>query len=577
MGSNPEKFLLETLFGLKTFAFLTFNRLTIKNFKFLLSILIFERKMKKVIFTFVFVLISTATPLVGQETIGLLANDDTENLSDGYTLFNPLSDNRTFLINNCGELVNQWSFSDGTSRSSYLLNNGNLLLGNSDRAEIRDWDDNIVWSLNYDNVLGFTTHHDIEPLPNGNFLVLVWDSYSDVEMAAQGFDTSRGLQTFILEKIVEIEPVGTNSANIVWEWKMFDHIVQDFDSSKPNHGTVSSNPGLIDINYDGGFGANFVWANAIDYNEELDQIIISSRHLNEILIIDHSTTTAEAASNSGGVYGKGGDFLWRWGNPEVYDNGTASDKKLGLQHDPKWIESGIHKGKISVFSNDAYGNDDAISSIHIIDPNDNDGIYFLNSDKFLPNDYSWSWDGNILGEPMRAAIMSGVQIMPNGNALMIESTKGRISEIDSNGNTLWVYEIPVSQNMVFEQFQIPEGNGSFRAHKYSENFSGFDNISFNNFGIIEDQNSISENCNETLSNDNFALNTLDYYPNPTNSVVHFEFNNPLEYIAVMDLYGKLLKQKKNSNSINLEGLSSGIYLLDVSYGGSSKLLKVVKR
>lgn len=532
--------------------------------------------MKNLLFAIISIFIINSTPLAGQETIGLLANDNTDNLSKGYTLFNPLSDNRVFLINDCGEAVNQWSFSDSTSISSFLLDNGNLFLGNSEIAEIRDWDDNILWSLDYQDVLGFTTHHDIEPLPNGNFLVLVWDSYSATEMAAQGFDTSRGLQIFTMEKIIEIEPVGTSAANIVWEWKMFDHIVQDFDSSKPNYGIVSRNPRLIDINYDGGFGPNFIWANAIDFNEELDQIIISSRHLNEIIIIDHSTTVSEAASHSGGIYGKGGDFLWRWGNPEVYDKGTLSDKKLGKQHDAKWIEEGVHKGKISVFSNDAYGNDGAASSIHIIDPNDDNGVYFLNSDKFLPNDYSWSWDGNILGEPMHALIMSGVQIMSNGNALINESTKGRISEIDSNGNTLWVYEIPVAQNMEFEQFQTPEGNGSFRAHRYPENFSGFDNKSFNNFGIIENQNSVSENCSETLSKADFAFNKLEFYPNPTSNIVHFEFSNTLEYIGVIDLYGKLLKTKVNSNFINLEGLSNGIYLIDVSYGGSSRLLKVIK-
>lgn len=520
------------------------------------------------------ILLLFAKLIFSQETVGLVYEDVTIEKSDGYTLFNPLSDDRVYLINNCGEAVNQWDFSSGFSVSSYLLENGNLLQSSGLNAEIRDWNDNLIWSLDYMAVLGFRIHHDIEPLPNGNFLVVIRDPYTSTEMFAEGMDTSYPEDTLVLERIVEIQPVGTNSANIVWEWKLFDHLIQDFDASKPNYGVVANNPQLLDMNFENGNGTNPIHANGISYNPELDQIMISARHLSEILVIDHSTSTAQAASHSGGAYGKGGDFLWRWGNPEVYDKGTSADRKLGRQHDAKWITDGPHVDKISVFSNDGYGNDLTASSIHIIAPNHTNGVYNLSAGKFLPSDYFWSYSGTILGEVMLGSARCGVQIMSNGNALINETDKGRLSEVNAAGDVVWVYEIPIGGGNTFDQFTEAVGNGAFRAHRYPENYVGFNNITFNNTGIIENENSISDNCVELLSVNDSNISNLKVYPNPTKDILHF--SKQIDQINVYDLSGKIVLNELNSKYINLENLASGLYVVKVSVEESSEFFKINK-
>ena len=74
--------------------------------------------------------------------------------------------------------------------------------------------------------------------------------------------------------------------------------------------------------------------------------------MNEIYIIDHSTSTAEAATSSGGIYNKGGDFLYRWGNPQAYRQGDQNDQKLFGQHYPHWIPDGLaDAGKLILFNN----------------------------------------------------------------------------------------------------------------------------------------------------------------------------------------------------------------------------------
>ncbi len=50
------------------------------------------------------------------------------------------------------------------------------------------------------------------------------------------------------DKIVEIEPQGQRGGKIVWEWHIWDHLIQDFDSKTANYGKPADHPELLDIN-----------------------------------------------------------------------------------------------------------------------------------------------------------------------------------------------------------------------------------------------------------------------------------------------------------------------------------------
>ena len=300
-----------------------------------------------------------------KNTVGVISNED--GAFDGYTLFTMHTE--TYLINNCGEVVHQWTSEYSSGKSVYLLENGNLLRaaqipdppGNilipsvGGRVELFDWDSNLIWGYNYCTNTA-SQHHDVFPMPNGNVLMLAVTILDEAEAVQMGRKLlTPPFKQLYNEQILELVPKNSNDADIVWEWNIKDHLIQDYDGSKDNYGNISANPQLLDLNYLGtGSGPSWQHINSIQYNAELDQIVFSSKHLGEIYIIDHSTTTAEAATSSGGTYQKGGDFLYRWGNPIAYGQGTPDDQKLFGPHYPHWIGEGLtDAGKIILFNNGA--------------------------------------------------------------------------------------------------------------------------------------------------------------------------------------------------------------------------------
>ncbi|MBU2939616.1 aryl-sulfate sulfotransferase [Lacinutrix sp. C3R15] len=520
--------------------------------------------------------------LFSQNTIGLLEN--TNQAYDGYTLFTPEESNSVFLVDNCGRSIKTWTFSDTPKFTCYLLENGNLLRVGASRVEIRDWDDNLVWSYNLLVSNGLTQHHDIEPLPNGNILYLVKETLTEAEQIALGKNPALLNGPLSSEKIIEIEPVGTDAINIVWEWRFADHLIQDFDASKSNYGTVSTNPQLVDFNYtDANIDhSNWLHLNSIDYNPQLDHILFSSRTLSEIYIIDHSTTTAEAASHSGGNQNKGGDFLWRWGNPQVYRQGTADHQKLHAQHDAKWISQNyVNENKITVFNNNSDGTN-TFSSIHIVSPSlDINNNYEIENNTFLPENYYWSWSGEILEETVFQEKKSGVHALENGNLLLCETKKGRLSEITLTGDIVWIYRNPVGET-TFNQFatnvEIFEGNSIFRGEKYHKSYAAFTGRDLTPGNILENINSISETC-ATLSVTNAeAIDNTIIFNNPVVDQTLY-FYKPLETTKVK-VYNNLgqsvyTKASFSGNELKLPYLKQGLYFIEFIKQGTKQIEKII--
>lgn len=498
--------------------------------------------MRKVLYIFYFL---TYLAIGQNQTVGLFQYDNSS--IDGYTLFTP--NEFTFLIDNCGRVINSWQSNYKPGNSVYLLNDGSILRtcrmsstvfsggGIGGRVERRDWDNNLLWSYDFSNNI-YHQHHDIEIMPNGNILVLCWEKKSLLDAIIAGRDPSTLADNELWPTyIIEVEPQGTNNINIIWEWHLWDHLIQDFDPSKSNYGNVGNHPELLDINFYSGNGKkDWLHCNSIDYNEQLDQIVISSRALSEFYIIDHSTTTLQAAGHQGGIYGKGGDILYRWGNPKSYRNGTTSNQQLFGQHDVKWIETNLMDGgKLILFNN---GQNRGYSSVDILEPPmDNTNNYIINNNLFGPDSVEWSYtDPNPIS--FYSSYISGAQRLQNGNTLICDGAHGTFFEIDSNKTQVWKYINPVINSGPLAQGSIiPTNsngwtNSTFRCERYLPSFDGFNGRVLTPGNFIE-LNPYPSNCNMASDiQENTKTNTarLLYISDLLGREVNPKSNNLLFYI-----------------------------------------------
>lgn len=437
---------------------------------------------------------SASATLAQQQTVGLFVNEP--EAQPGYTLFSPLRSNTTYLIDIDGRIVHSWQTTNYPGLMAYLLEDGHLLraaaiapdidpvwnnaIGGGGRIEEYDWDGNLTWSFRYSDALNHQ-HHDFKKLPNGNVLFITWTYKSPTEAIDAGRDPGRtSIGGFWPDAIIELRPTGPTTGDIAWEWHVWDHLVQDFDPAKANYGVVADHPELFDINAITDDGqSDFNHFNGVEYNPALDQIMISSRGFNEIYIIDHSTTTAEAASHAGGNSGMGGDILYRWGNPAKYDRGTAADRKLFNQHDAQWVAPGQPgEGNVVIFNNGASRPGGAYSSAdEIVLPINASNTYDLAPGMaYGPAAPTWTYVASPPGGFL-SPIIGGVQRQPNGNTLICEGTKGNLFEVTPAGQVVWRYVNPVVIAGPLAQGSRPapgiaQENAVFKTRRYPADYPG---------------------------------------------------------------------------------------------------------
>jgi hypothetical protein len=382
-------------------------------------------------------------------------------MNEGHFLYSPIYGTTTYLINETGVVDHTWQSTYTPNLDSYMLDNGSILLaiasGNGGVQKIA-YDGTVLWEYHYTQD-GSYASHDIVPLPNGDVIMIMQEIKSRPQTIQAGRNPYTFGNDFRPDFLIQVHQTGPTSGEIVWEWHIWDHLIQDFDVNKDNFGNVSQTPELIDINFGEDFVGDWIHMNSVDYNPKFDQVLMSAHNFNEVWIIDHSTTTEEAASHSGGRYNHGGDLLYRWGNPQAYKCGTPVDEKLYFQHQVTWIKPGLPgAGHILVFSNGNNRPNGPYSTIDEFAPevNNNTGEYHLLPDgTYGPYDLTWQYNIPIA---YYSTIWSGVQRMINGNSLICSGLPGIFIEVTQDKQIVWTYVNPYpphTYNSVYRTEYIP--------------------------------------------------------------------------------------------------------------------------
>jgi hypothetical protein len=398
--------------------------------------------------------------------------------ASGYMLFSTLHQleehQYTYLVDIDGNLVHKWKTItpdyEGRSftmeKTARLTETGSIIQGlSTDRHAYRgeralqelDWDGNLIWDFS-DPREGYRYHHNFKRVWNNHLndwtIIFISRMPMTQERAVEAGADPAVEWDAAPDGVVEVDMNG----NIVWQWWSLDHVVQDQNLAWPNYGELADNPGKINLNWGKGLSGDFIHQNALDYNQELDQIIVNNDSMGEVLVIDHGGTfvRGDFEASKALAAGSKGDVLYRWGNPSLYNSGEApsykasgnvasdGDQRLFHHHDSQWIKEGLPgAGNFLIFQNGS--RHPGTHQSQLLEVNPYKGTYpdseYL-SELEADDQVIWSFKAR-QPNSFSSYNISGVQRLSNGNTFALAGRHGHAFQVTPEGEVVWEYIVPV--------------------------------------------------------------------------------------------------------------------------------------
>lgn len=196
-----------------------------------------------------------------------------------------------------------------------LQDDGSLLFAQDNYAVQVDELGKVLWTVSADSlgVAGF--HHDIIELPNGNYMAMSY-AFQDVML-----DADQKLHHVCGDLLVEFDRQG----NKIWTWNAFDHL----DPQRIHSGYE----GFVTDPSNGEDANDWTHGNGILYQPGDDTVLLSMRHQDWVIKIDHKTGDVVWRLGAEGDFQlTSGDWFWHQHSPEwqsdgsllLYDNGVSN-------------------------------------------------------------------------------------------------------------------------------------------------------------------------------------------------------------------------------------------------------------
>lgn len=255
-----------------------------------------------------------------------------------------------------------------------LRDDGTIMYVRQDAFVIADELGQDVLRVTADELGVAELHHDAIELPGGSFLIM--------SVAFQTFEyPEEGEHMLYGDQLLEIDPAG----EVVWRWNAFDHL----DPRRRRNGFHKGLP--LEDPETGRIGKDWTHGNAIVHLPDDDSILISLRHQDWILKIDHVT----------------GDVIWRFG--EEGDFTLTEGTWFFHQHCPE-IQT---DGSLLLYDNGVGDPDRAEANVR------SRAVRYALDERNMTARQVWQSEPDVL-----SSIMSDADTLPGGNVLVLDSSLG---------------------------------------------------------------------------------------------------------------------------------------------------------